>query len=98
MLSLTPIPASRGRSDSERVPEAGKVLLRVRPRGETRRKLKQRGKITFRVKVTYRPSAGGTNIKVKRVTLKRRGNQPETWRPRVERKGDVDPTPAGDEF
>jgi hypothetical protein len=68
----------RVRSASKPAAEAGTVLLKIRPRGKARRKLKTVGhrKRTLRArvtaKVTYTPSGGQPNTKSRNVRLKRR--------------------------
>ena len=55
------------RADSE-----GSVKLKVKPKGNAKRKLDDRGKAKVTARVTYTPDGGDPNTKSKRVKLKRR--------------------------
>jgi hypothetical protein len=63
---------SRVRGVSKHPAKAGRVRLKVRPRGSAGRKLKRTSKTKVKAKVRYTPSGGEPSEKSKRVTLKRR--------------------------
>lgn len=52
------------------VSEAGKVSLKIRPKGQKKRKLTRRGTANVFARVTYKPTDGIANAKTKKVTLK----------------------------
>jgi hypothetical protein len=68
----------RVRGASKRAGEAGRVRLKIRPRGKAKDKLdrvgkrKRTSKAKVREKVSYTPTGGESSQKSKRVTLKRR--------------------------
>jgi hypothetical protein len=41
---------------------AGKVKLPIKPRRESKKRLKRKGKATVKAEVTYTPKGAGTNI------------------------------------
>jgi hypothetical protein len=67
------------RPDRGRARRAGRVALRVRPRGAAKRRLAQAAKrggtasVRIRARVTYVPEGGSPNTQVRRVRLVRRG-------------------------
>jgi DNA-binding beta-propeller fold protein YncE len=57
---------------SERPETAGTVSLPIRPRCQLRRALNREGEARVRIHVTYTPTNGGPNTRVKRIELRRR--------------------------
>ena len=48
---------------------AGEVMLKVKPRGRTKRHLLRRGRATVRPRVTFTPTGGVANTRSERVRL-----------------------------
>jgi hypothetical protein len=55
------------------VPAAGEVKLKVRAKGEKKRKLNKTGKVKIKAKIIYTPTGGSSRTKTKKVKLKKRG-------------------------
>lgn len=60
----------RVRADTDEVPGAGKVWLKVRPRPRAKSQLADTGKLKVNAQVTYTPTGGEPNTESKNVKLK----------------------------
>jgi DNA-binding beta-propeller fold protein YncE len=60
------------RTVRKRAETAGTVSLPIRPRCRAKRVLNREGELRVRIHVTYRPTGGGPNTRVRRVELRKR--------------------------
>jgi subtilisin-like proprotein convertase family protein len=63
--------ASAGATKSVAVGGPGTTILKVKPKGKTRKKLNSTGKAKVKVKVTFTPNGGAPNTVTKKIKLKK---------------------------